>query len=116
MRVVRYGYQGKKNNVFQGEYAISIKDMLLNTLLTKYRWLIANVPETLHHNRYRWESCLRGLSPLDIANLRMNISAIIHHRHLIEDEFDNHDPETEEFDCLCEIHYRLVELSLRLTS
>ena len=90
--------------------------MLLSTLETKYRWLITNVPEILHHNRYRWESWFRGLSPLDIANLRMNISGIIHHRHLMEDEFDNHNPETEEFDCLIEIHTRLVELSLRLTS
>ena len=76
--------------------------MLLSTLVTKYRWLITNVPETLHHNRYRWESWLRGLSPHDIANLTINIGGIIHHRHLIEDECDN--PETEEFDCLIEIH------------
>ena len=31
----------------------------------------------------------------------------------MEEEFDNHESETEEFDCLCEIHYHLVELSLR---
>ena len=86
--------------------------MLLNILVIKYRWLITNVSEILH-SRYSWKSWLDGLSAYDILNLRMNISGIRHYKHLIEDGFDNHDP--EEFDCLCEIHYLLVELSLRLT-
>ena len=55
--------------------------MLLNTLLTP------NVPEILH-SRYRWKSWL------DVMNLRMNISGTRHHMHLIQDEFDNHEPET----------------------
>ena len=89
--------------------------MLLNVLLTKYGWLITRVSEILH-SYHRWKSWLEGLAPLDIMDLRKNISGIRHYRYLIEDEFDNHNPGTEEFDCLCEIHYRLVELSLRLTS
>ena len=92
------------------------KEMLLSTLLTKYGWLIANVPEILH-SCYRWKSWLEGLSPLDVMNLKMNVSGFRHHRRLIEGEFDSHEPEIEEFDCLVEIHRRLVvELSLRLTS
>ena len=46
----------------------------------------------------------------------MNITGIRHFKHMIGDEFDNYEPESEEFDCLIEIHTRLVELSLRLTS
>ena len=49
-------------------------------------------------------------------DLRMNITGIRHSRHMIEDEFDNYEPESEEFDCLNKIYTRLVELSLRLTS
>ena len=57
-----------------------------------------------------------GLTPLNVANLRMNITGIRQSRHMIEEEFDNYEPESEEFYCICEIHTRLVELSLRLTS
>ena len=59
---------------------------------------------------------LDGLTLPNVANLRMNITGIRHSRHMIEEEFDNYEPESEEFDCICEIHTRLVELSLRLTS
>ena len=89
--------------------------MLLSTLLTKYGWLITNVPEILH-SRHNWKFWLEGLSPLDVMNLKMNVSGFRHHRRLIEGEFDRHEHETEGFDCLVEIHRRLVELSLRLTS
>ena len=68
--------------------------MLLNALVTKYAWLITNVPQILY-SRYRWKSWLDDLSAYDILNLRMNISGIRHYKHLIEDEFDNHDPEPE---------------------
>ena len=62
------------------------------------------------------EAWFEGLTPLSVMDLRMNITGIRHSRHMIEDEFDNYEPESEEFDCLIEIHTRLVELSLRLTS
>ena len=89
--------------------------MLLNVLLTRYAWLITNVPQILH-SHYRWKTWFEGLTPLNVMDLRMNITEIRHSRYMIEDEFDNYAPESEEFECLCEIHYRLVELSFRLTS
>ena len=46
----------------------------------------------------------------------MNISDIKHSRDMIIDEYGNHDPYSEEFECLCKIHGRLTELLLRLTS
>ena len=89
--------------------------MLLNVLLTRYAWLITNVPQILH-SHYRWKTWFEGLTPLNVMDLRMNITEIRHSRYMIEDEFDNYAPESEEFQGLCEIHYRLVELSFRLTS
>ena len=89
--------------------------MLLSTIVTKYGWLITNVPQILHPH-YLWKSWFDGQTSLNVMNLRMNITGIRHSRHMIEEEFDNYAPESEEFECLCEIHTRLVELSLRLMS
>ena len=44
------------------------------------------------------------------------MSGIKHSRDMIIDEYDNYDPCSEEFDCLCKIHSRLIELLFRLTS
>ena len=46
--------------------------------------------------------------------LKNNKSVIRHYMNMIVDEFENHGPETEEFECLCEIHSRLVERLLLL--
>ena len=87
--------------------------MFLDILLTKYRWLITNVPQVLH-SHYNWKLWFDGLTSINIADLRMNISGIMHSRYMIEDEFDNHEPGSEEFDCLIDIHNRLIELLLLL--
>ena len=91
--------------------------MLLNVLLTRYAWLITDVPEILH-SCYSWEFWLDNLSEYDILNLKMNVSGIKHSRDMIIDEYDNYDPCSKEFDCLCKIHGRLIESRLlsRLTS
>ena len=81
--------------------------MLLDILLTKHRWLITNIPQVLH-SHYRWKLWFDGLSCIDIANFRMNITGIEHSKYMIEVEFDNYDPWSEEFDCLIDIHTRLV--------
>ena len=87
--------------------------MLLNTLLTKYGWLITSVPQILHSHPL-WKSWFNELSGDNFLNLKNNRGVILHHANMIVDEFDNHDPETEEFECLCEIHSRLVERLLLL--
>ena len=87
--------------------------MLLNTLLTKYGWIITNVPQILHSDPF-WKSWLNNLSENDILNLKMNISGMKYSRDAIVDEFDNYDLDSDEFDCFCKIHCRLVELLLRL--
>ena len=84
-------------------------------ILTKYRWLVTNVPETLYRNCYRWESWLRDLTFLDISNLRMNITGLKHYRYLIEDKFDNYEPRSEGFEFLIDVHTHLVELLFRFT-
>ena len=61
-----------------------------------------------------WKSWFDNLSEYDILNLKMNISGIKYSRDAIVDEFDNYDPKSEEFECLFEIHSRLVGLLLRL--
>lgn len=89
--------------------------MLLDILLTRHRWLITNVPQVLHF-QHSWELWFNGLSSLDIVNLRMNITGIEYSKYMIEDEIDNYDPESEEFDCLIDIHTRLINLLFRLTN
>ena len=83
--------------------------MLLNVLLTKYRWLITNVPEVLHshHDFERW---LNNLTPYDLANFRMNVSGIEQSKAMVEDELDNYSPWTEEFECLLDLHTHLIQL------
>ena len=83
--------------------------MLLDILLTKCRWLITNVPQILH-SHYRWKLWFDGLSSLDIVNFRMNITGIEQSLSMIEDEFDNYNPWSEEFECLLDIHTRLINL------
>ena len=89
--------------------------MLLNVLLAKYGWVITNVPQILH-SRPLWKSWFNNLSEYDISNLRMNVSGIKHSRGMLVDEYDSYDPRSEEFECLCKIHGRLIELLFRLTS
>ena len=83
--------------------------MLLDILLTKYSWLITNVPEILH-SHYDFNRWLNNLTSYDLANFRMNISGIKQSKYVIEDEFDNYDPWTEEFECLIGIHTHLINL------
>ena len=87
--------------------------MFLNILLTKYGWLITNVPKILHSDPL-WKFWLDNLSEHAIFNMKMNVSGIKNSRDFVIDEFDNYDPDSDEFECLCKIHYRLVELLLRL--
>ena len=89
--------------------------MLLNVLVTKYAWLITNVPQILHSHPL-WKSWFDDLSKNDTLNLKMKISGIKHSRDMIIDEYGNYDPYSEEFECLCKIRGRLIELLLRLTS
>ena len=83
--------------------------MPLDELLTKYNWLITNVPQVLH-SPYDFDCWLNGLSSYDLMNFRMNISGIEQSKSMIEDEFDNYQPWTEEFECLLDIHTRLIKL------
>ena len=87
--------------------------MFLNILLTKYRWLITNVPQILH-SHHRWKLWFDGLTPINIMDLRINITGIERSRYMIEDEFGNYEPGSEEFEGLIDIHTRLVELLLLL--
>ena len=77
--------------------------MLLNTLLTKYGWLITNIPKILHSDTH-WKSYLDNLWEYAILNPKMNISGIKHSRDMMVDEFDNYDPDSDELNCLCKIH------------
>ena len=83
--------------------------MELNILLTKYSWLMTNVPHILH-SHYDWNRWLNGLSSYDLTNFRMNVSGMEQSKDMIEDKFDNYQPWTEEFECLLDIHMRLIEL------
>ena len=83
--------------------------MLLDIPLMKYRWLMTNVPEILH-SLYDWNRWLNNLNSYDLANFRMNISGIEESKSMIEDEFDNYAPWTEEFECFLDIRTRLIEL------
>ena len=83
--------------------------MLLDILLTKYRWLRTNVPQILH-SHYDFNRWLNNLTSYDLANFRMNVSGIEESKFMIEDEFDNYAPWTEEFECLIDIHTHLIEL------
>ena len=89
--------------------------MLLDTLQTRYGRMITNVPQILHSHPL-WKYWFAKLSEYDILNLKMNVSGIKHFRDMIIDEYDNYDPYSEEFECLCKIHGRLIELLLRVTS
>ena len=63
-----------------------------------------------------WEvlAWFNELSGYDFLYLKDNKSVIKYYWDMIVDEFDNHDPETKEYECLCEIHSRLLELLLLL--
>ena len=84
--------------------------MLLDILLTKYRWLITNVPQILH-SHYRWKLWFDGLSSYDLINFRMNATGIEQSKYMIEDGFDNYNPWSEGFECLLDIHTRRVSLT-----
>ena len=91
------------------------RKMLLDILFTKYGWLITSVPQILH-SPFRWKLWFDGLSSLDITNFRMNVTGIEQSKYMIEDEFDNYDPWSEEHECLIDIHTRLVDFLFRLTA
>ena len=82
-RQVTFFAKRKKSFLFFLFEKITNKEMLLSTLLTKYGWLITNVPEILH-SRHNWKFWFEGLSPLDVMNLKINVSGFRHHRRLIE--------------------------------
>ena len=73
--------------------------MFLNILLTKYGWLITNVPKILHIDPL-WKFWLDNLSEHTIFNMKMNVSGIKNSRDFVIDEFDNYDPVSDEFECL----------------
>ena len=83
--------------------------MLLDVLLTKYNWLITNVPEVLLSN-YDFDRWVSNLTPYELANFRMNVSGIEQSKSMVEDEIDNYAPETEEFERLIGLHTRLIML------
>ena len=77
---------------------------------TKYNWLITNVPHISFSSEYDWGRYLNTLTQYERMNFCMNISGIEQSKDMLEDDFDNYAPETEEFEHLLVIHTRLIEL------
>ena len=82
--------------------------MLLNKI--RYNWLLTNVPHILFSSQYDWGRYLNTLTQYERMNFRMNISGIEQSRDMIEDDFDNYQPCSDEFEHLLVIHTRLIEL------
>ena len=76
----------------------------------RYNWLLTNIPHISFSSQYDWQRYLKTLTQYERMNFRMNISGIEESRDMIVDDFDNHTPETEEFEHLLVIHTRLIEL------
>ena len=74
---------------------------------TKYNWLMTNVTHISFSSEYDWGRYLNTLTQYERMNFRMNVSGIEQSKSMIEDDFDNYAPETEE---LLVIHTRLIEL------
>ena len=82
--------------------------MLLDEI--KYNWLITNVPHISFSSQYDWVRYLNTLTQYERMNFRMNISGIEQSKYMIEDDFDNYQPWSDEFEHLLVIHTRLIEL------
>ena len=84
--------------------------MIVNEI--KYNWLITIVPHISFSSEYDWRRYLNTLTQCERMYFRMNISGIEQSKSMIEDDFDNYAPETEEFEHLLIIHSRLIQLLL----
>ena len=78
----------------------------------KYNWLITIVPHISFLSEYDWKYYLNTLKQCKRMYFRMNINRIEQSKSMIEDDFDNYAPETEEFEHLLIIHSRLIQLLL----
>ena len=76
----------------------------------RYNWLLTNVPHILFSSQYDSGRYLNTLTQYERMNFRMNISGIEQSRDMIEDDFDNYQPCSDEFEHLLVIHTRLIEL------
>ena len=88
--------------------------MLFNEI--RYNWLLTNVPHISFSSEYDWHRWLKTLTQYERMNFRMNISGIEQSKFMVEDDFDNYAPGTEEFEDLLVIHTRLIELLFKLKS
>ena len=61
---------------------------------------------------YDWKYYLNTLKQCERMYFRVNINRIEQSKSMIEDDFDNYAPETEEFERLLIIHSRLIQLLL----
>ena len=82
--------------------------MLLDEI--KYNWLITIVPHISFSSEYDWKCYLNTLKQCESMYFRMNISGIEQSMSMVEDDFDNYAPGTEEFEHLLIIHSRLIQL------
>ena len=80
----------------------------------RYNWLITNVPHISFSSEYDWYRWLKTLTQYERMNFRMNISGIEQSKDMIEDDFDNFQPCSDEFEHLLVIHTRLIELLFEL--
>ena len=80
----------------------------------RYNWLLTNVPHISFSSQYDWQRYLNTLTQYERMNFRMNISGIEQSRDMIEDDFDNFQPCSDEFEYLLVIHMRLIELLFKL--
>ena len=80
----------------------------------RYNCLLTNVPHISFSSQYDWQRYLNTLTQYERMNFRMNISGIEQSRDMIEDDFDNFQPCSDEFEYLLVIHMRLIELLFKL--
>ena len=78
----------------------------------KYNWLITIVPHISFSSEYDWKRYSNTLKQCERMYFCMNINRIEQSKSMIEDDFDNYAPETEEFEHLLIIHSRLIQLLL----
>ena len=82
----------------------------------RYNWLLTNVPHISFSSEYDWGCYLNTLTQYECMNYRMNIRGIERSKDMIEDDFDNYQPCSDEFEHLLVIHTRLIELLFKLKS
>ena len=80
--------------------------MLFNEI--KYNWLLTNVPHISFSSEYDRRRYLNTLTQYERRS--MNVSGIEQSKDMIEDDFDNYQPCSDEFEHLLVIHTRLIEL------